>query len=183
MNNQSKLFRKVNEIILFDDNMIESAKECFQDYVEKGIILTTNFEENKWATTNEYSNVSFIFNLNKFQYKRFYEQVFQLSFDDFVTYLKSFIVLSMEHHVLITLQAFLRDIKKIAHITQKLLFCPKYKNALPKGRADRIVLGNIRIVMLLRQLILRYCQLPFQLLVLLQSKSSLLFLQLHRLLQ
>ena len=108
MNNQSKLFRKVNEIILFDDNMIESAKECFQDYVEKGIILTTNFEENKWETTNEYSNVCFIFNLNKFQYK-----VFQLSFDDFVTYLKSFIVLSMEHHVLITLQAFLRDIKKL----------------------------------------------------------------------
>ena len=113
MNNQLKLFRKVNEIVLFDDNMIESAKECFQDYVEKGIILTTNFEENKWVTTNEYSNVSFIFNLNKFQYKRFYEQVFQLSFDDFVTYLKSFIVLSMEHHVLITLQAFLRDIKKL----------------------------------------------------------------------
>lgn len=113
MNNQLKLFRKVNEIVLFDDNMIESAKECFQDYVEKGIILTTNFEENRWATTNEYSNVSFIFNLNKFQYKRFYEQVFQLSFDDFVTYLKSFIVLSMEHHVLITLQAFLRDIKKL----------------------------------------------------------------------
>lgn len=113
MNNQLKLFRKVNEIILFDDNMIESAKECFQDYVEKGIILTTNFEENKWETTNEYSNVSFIFNLNKFQYKKFYELVFQLSFDDFVTYLKSFIVLSMEHHVLITLQAFLRDIKKL----------------------------------------------------------------------
>lgn len=113
MNNQLKLFRKVNEIVLFDDNMIESAKECFQDYVEKGIILTTNFEENRWATTNEYSNVSFIFNLNKFQYKRFYEQVFQLSFDDFVTYLKSFIVLSMEHHVLISLQTFLRDIKRL----------------------------------------------------------------------
>ena len=113
MNNQLKLFRKVNEIVLFDDNMIESAKECFQDYVEKGIILTTSFEENRWATTNEYSNVSFIFNLNKFQYKRFYEQVFQLSFDDFVTYLKSFIVLSMEHHVLISLQTFLRDIKRL----------------------------------------------------------------------
>lgn len=113
MNKQLKLFRKVNEIVLFDDNMIESAKECFQDYVEKGIILTTNFEENRWATTNEYSNVSFIFNLNKFQYKRFYEQVFQLSFDDFVTYLKSFIVLSMEHHVLISLQTFLRDIKRL----------------------------------------------------------------------
>ena len=113
MNNQSKLFRKVNEIILFDDNMIESAKECFQDYVEKGIILTTNFEENKWVTTNEYSNVSFVFNLNKFRYKRFYEQVFQLSFDDFLTYLKSFLVLSMEHHVLISLQTFLRDIKRL----------------------------------------------------------------------
>ena len=93
--------------------MIESAKECFQDYVEKGIILTTNFEENKWVTTNEYSNVSFVFNLNKFRYKRFYEQVFQLSFDDFLTYLKSFLVLSMEHHVLISLQTFLRDIKRL----------------------------------------------------------------------
>ena len=49
------------KLSLFDDNMIESAKECFQDYVEKGIILTTNFEENKWVTNlNEYSNVSLL---------------------------------------------------------------------------------------------------------------------------
>ena len=51
--------------------------------------------------------------MNKFRYKRFYEQVFQLSFDDFLTYLKSFLVLSMEHHVLISLQTFLRDIKRL----------------------------------------------------------------------
>ena len=80
MNNQPKLFRKVNEIVLFDDNMIESAKECFQDYVEKGIILTTNFEENKWVTTNEYSNVSFIFNLNKFQYNTKYHLSLRVRF-------------------------------------------------------------------------------------------------------
>lgn len=113
MNNQSKLFRKVNEIILFDDAVIENAKEYFQDYVEKGIILTDEFEENKWVTTNEYSNVGFLFNLNKFRYKRFYEKAFQLSYEEFIDYLKSFIVLSMEQHVLITLQTFLRDIKRI----------------------------------------------------------------------
>lgn len=113
MNNQTKLFRKVNEIILFDDAVIENAKEYFQDYVEKGIILTDEFEKNKWVTTNEYSNVGFLFNLNKFRYKRFYEKVFQLSYEEFIDYLKSFIVLSMEQHVLITLQTFLRDIKRI----------------------------------------------------------------------
>ena len=45
MNNHSKLFRKVNEVILFDEAMIQTAKECFKDYVEKGIILTEKFEE------------------------------------------------------------------------------------------------------------------------------------------
>ena len=113
MKNQSKLFRKVNEVILFDEAMIETAKECFKDYVEKGIILTEKFEEDKWATTDEYSNVSFVFNLNKFRYKRFYEPAFLLSYDEFIDYLKSFIVLSMEHHVLISLQIFLRDIKRL----------------------------------------------------------------------
>ena len=113
MNNQSKLFRKVNEVILFDEAMIQTAKECFKDYVEKGIILTEKFEEDKWATTDEYSNVGFIFNLNKFRYKRFYEPVFLLSYDEFIDYLKSFIVLSMEHHVLISLRTFLRDIKHL----------------------------------------------------------------------
>ena len=33
------------KIVLFDDNMIESAKECFQDYVEKGY-SNHQFEEN-----------------------------------------------------------------------------------------------------------------------------------------
>ena len=113
MNSQSKLFRKVNEVILFDEAMIETAKECFKDYVEKGIILTKKFEEDKWATTDEYSNVSFFFNLNKFRYKRFYEPAFLLSYDEFIVYLKSFIVLSMDHHVLISLQIFLRDIKRL----------------------------------------------------------------------
>ncbi|MBM9832569.1 hypothetical protein IAG15_15555, partial [Enterococcus faecalis] len=73
MNNQAKLFRTVHHAIEFDYAMIEQATEYFEDYVEKGIILTQEFASNKWLMTNEYANISFLFNVNTFQYNRYYE--------------------------------------------------------------------------------------------------------------
>lgn len=119
MNHQAKLFRSIKTIADFDDVMVHQAKDYFHDYVEKGIILTLDFEAYKWQTTNEYANISFLFNINRFQYKRVYESLFGIEYETFVDYLKSFIVLSMDQHVLISLQSFLRDIKRLVKETKQ----------------------------------------------------------------
>lgn len=119
MNHQAKLFRTIKTIADFDDVMVNQAKDYFRDYVEKGIILTPDFDAPKWQTTNEYANISFLFNINRFQYKRVYESLFGIEYETFVDYLKSFIVLSMDQHVLISLQSFLRDIKRLVKETKQ----------------------------------------------------------------
>lgn len=119
MNHQAKLFRTIKTIADFDDVMVNQAKDYFHDYVEKGIILTPDFDAPKWQTTNEYANISFLFNINRFQYKRVYESLFGIEYETFVDYLKSFIVLSMDQHVLISLQSFLRDIKRLVKETKQ----------------------------------------------------------------
>lgn len=119
MNHQAKLFRTVKTISNFDDTIVHQAQEYFIDYVEKGIILTSDFDAHKWQTTNEYANISFLFNINLFHYKRVYEPIFGLGYEIFVNYLKSFIILSMDQHVLVSLQAFLRDIKRLVKETKQ----------------------------------------------------------------
>lgn len=119
LNHQAKLFRSIKTIADFDDVMVHQAKDYFHDYVKKGIILTLDFEAYKWQTTNEYANISFLFNINRFQYKRVYEPLFGIEYETFMDYLKSFIVLSMEQHVLISLQSFLRDIKRLVKETKQ----------------------------------------------------------------
>ncbi|HEL0667795.1 TPA: hypothetical protein TUW61_001487 [Streptococcus equi subsp. zooepidemicus] len=119
MNNQAKLFRTVHHAIEFDYAMIEQATEYFEDYVEKGIILTQEFAANKWQMTNEYANISFLFNVNTFQYNRYYEPLLGVAYTEFVDYLKSFIILSMDKHVLPSLQYFLRDIKRLIKETRQ----------------------------------------------------------------
>lgn len=119
MNHQAKLFRTVKTISDFDDTIVHQAQEYFIDYVEKGIILTSDFDAHKWQTTNEYANISFLFNINLFHYKRVYEPIFGLGYEIFVNYLKSFIILSMDQHVLVSLQAFLRDIKRLVKETKQ----------------------------------------------------------------
>lgn len=107
MNNQAKLFKIENYFETFDRDCVLRAKEVFDDYFDKGIILSYDFDHKKWETTNEYANISLFFNISEFQYRRFYQSFFQLSYKEFINYLKSFIVFSMKQHVLKTLQLFL----------------------------------------------------------------------------
>lgn len=122
MNNQAKLFKIENYFETFDRDCVLRAKEVFDDYFDKGIILSYDFDHKKWETTNEYANISLFFNISEFQYRRFYQSFFQLSYKEFIDYLKSFIVFSMKQHVLKTLQLFLMDIKQIIKNTTKDTF-------------------------------------------------------------
>lgn len=55
MSHEAKLFRTVKTIAGFDNTVVQQAKEYFQDYVAKEIILTADFDAYKWQTTNEYT--------------------------------------------------------------------------------------------------------------------------------
>lgn len=59
MSDPAKLFRTVTNFTIFDNNLIGHAREVFDDYIEKGIILSYDFDHHKWETTNEYANVTF----------------------------------------------------------------------------------------------------------------------------
>ena len=59
MNNQAKLFKTENYFEPFNCDCVLRAKEVFDDYFEKGIILSYDFDHKKWETTNEYANPSF----------------------------------------------------------------------------------------------------------------------------
>ena len=58
MNNQAKLFKIENYFETFDRDCVLRAKEVFDDYFDKGIILSYDFDHKKWETTNEYANIS-----------------------------------------------------------------------------------------------------------------------------
>lgn len=57
MSDPDKLFRTVTDFTIFDNNLIGHAREVFDDYIEKGIILSYDFDHHKWETTNEYANL------------------------------------------------------------------------------------------------------------------------------
>ncbi|HFR3830178.1 TPA: hypothetical protein ACHWCH_001829 [Streptococcus suis] len=110
---EAKLFQTIKSITEIDQVMVDKAHVYFKDYYEKDIILTPDFESGKWLLTNEYANVNFLFNVNRFQYERYFESLIGLTYHSFIEYLKSYVVLSMDQHVLTALQTFLRDVKRL----------------------------------------------------------------------
>ena len=70
---EAKLFQTIKSITEIDQVMVDKAHVYFKDYYEKDIILTPDFESGKWSLTNEYANVNFLFNVNRFQYERYFE--------------------------------------------------------------------------------------------------------------
>lgn len=47
MSDPDKLFRTVTDFTIFDNNLISHAREVFDDYIEKGIILSYDFDHHK----------------------------------------------------------------------------------------------------------------------------------------
>lgn len=116
---EAKLFQTIKSITEIDQAMVDKAHVYFKDYYEKDIILTPDFESGKWLLTNEYANVNFLFNINRFQYERYFETLIGFTYQSFIEYLKSYVVLSMDQHVLTTLQIFLRDVKRLVKTTKQ----------------------------------------------------------------
>lgn len=89
---------------MLDLESLEKAKARFEDYRKSGIIYDCAFDDVKWNTTDEYSHITLNFNFNKVTYKRWYQEYFELSFEDFLNLVKSFYVFSLGRNVLKTFQ-------------------------------------------------------------------------------
>ena len=116
MNNSNEAL-KMFDIILqtqsIDDSCIQKAKELFEEYKQTGVIRFGDFEDKRWYFTDEYSNMSMHFSVPEFGYKRYYEQILGLSENQFIEYLKTYIMFSMGDIVLTSMREVLYDINRL----------------------------------------------------------------------
>jgi hypothetical protein len=122
MSNISETVKIFNTVVSFqnmDTEYISKAKDLFEEYKKHGIIIDCNFSDTKWKLSDEYSNVGIVFNINKFSYKRYYEDYFDITYEFFVDYLKTYVVLTMGNLALKSLQNLVNDIKRIIKYNPK----------------------------------------------------------------
>ena len=142
----NNLYTSVVNYISLDHETVAHAREIFAVYQADNVISSTcHFEDPVWLTTDEYSNIGFHFRFKRHSYKRNgYEKIFGLSFDDFVDYVKVYLLSHFGKKVLFTLNNILLDLRHIIDtdiediygITDRLRiyfpsFCADFFSALP----------------------------------------------------
>lgn len=106
-----KMFDTILSMQTMDDECINKAKEIFENYKSLGIIHDCEFDDDRWMLSDEYSNVSFLFDINEFSYKKYYEKLLMISVKQFRDYLKAYVLFTMGDLVLKALQNLINDIK------------------------------------------------------------------------
>lgn len=117
-----KMFDMVLSMQTMDDECIKKAKDIFDNYITLGIIHDCKFEDEHWFLSDEYSNISFIFDINEFSYKKYYEKWLMLSMNVFRDYLKSYVLFTMGDLVLKALQNLINDIKRFINCNPEELY-------------------------------------------------------------
>lgn len=107
------MFRTILSVQSLDKTSLVKAKVIFNSYVKENVFIGCSFEDNVWHTTDEYSNIGIHYNFNEVAYKRFYQPILNLTFNEFVDYVKIFISFTMGKNVLHTLQTVTNDLKRI----------------------------------------------------------------------
>lgn len=116
-NTAEKLFSSTINFILLDDDTLNEAKKRFNEFQKAGVIKPDcNFTDSVWNTTDEYSNIGFHFEFNEFCYEE-YRKMIGVSFQDFLTYLKSYMIFIFGKKVLSSINDFLIDIRHIISIS------------------------------------------------------------------
>lgn len=61
-------YDKCLQIYQFDDELLKSALELFQEYKARGVILEGEFHDDRWILTNEMKRVSILFDMDEESY-------------------------------------------------------------------------------------------------------------------
>lgn len=111
--NQESLYEVILTIESLEEGSILEAKEIFEAYKAKQIILNNKFSDHLWQFCDEYSNVEMVFKIPIFMYKKYYQNIFGMDENKFEDYLKTYIMLTMGKKVLFTLREIINDVKRL----------------------------------------------------------------------
>ena len=131
------LFEELPLLTVYDKGSIELARKRFNEYKSQGVIIEGVFDDDIWRLTDDYARIRIYFQINQVLYKKYYEEIFQLKCDEFVAYLKTYIVLTLG-------QLVLNSVKEIVNDVLHIVSCPP--DILMKG----VVLSLIHIYMCIR---------------------------------
>lgn len=113
MNAAKKMFTTVIAVQNLDTSSIEKAKEIFEEYKKKNIIIESCFDDLRWQFSDEYSNVGILFNPNELCYNRFYRELFGIDIKNFILYMKTYVMFLMGRNILNTIRDTINDIKRM----------------------------------------------------------------------
>lgn len=117
-----KLVSSTLNYLYLEKTTVEDAKKKFIDYQNAGVIKETCFfDDDVWQTTDEYSNVGFHFKFNQFTYSN-YKSLFSLELDDFVSYVKAYLISLLGKNALETIRSVLLDIIRILKVQPSDIF-------------------------------------------------------------
>lgn len=113
VNHAEELFTSRISFSEFDSLAVDEAKKRFSDFQDEGIIKRNcAFEDKVWYTTDEYSNIGLYFKFTMFEYKE-YEVILDFELNEFVLYLKAYLVSLFGEIALDSIRTFLLDIRHI----------------------------------------------------------------------
>ena len=109
-----KLFSSTLNFILLDQTSVEAARERFDALGDAGVIKEgSSFDDDVWRTTDEYSNVGLHFSFNREMYDRYYKKGLGLTFESFVTKVKSFVTTLFGKTALLSIEGVILDLRHI----------------------------------------------------------------------
>lgn len=137
--NQAKdLFSSSTNVVTLNHLAIEDAKRRFKEFQNAGVIKAQcNFEDEVWYTTDQYANIGLHFKFNRFSYQQ-YQQRLQLSFEEFLLYVKAYLTICFGKNALDTMRSVLLDLRHIIsfNIEEVCAISPNLLISLPAHCAD-----------------------------------------------
>lgn len=92
---------------------IDVAKDIFDTFTKKMIIINSKFSDRRWQFCDEYSNVGMVFDISEFTYKKYYESILGYGLNECLNYIKTYLMLQMGKMVLSSLRMVSNDIQKV----------------------------------------------------------------------
>ncbi len=109
-----ELFSSSLNFILLDQTSVSAARERFDAFRDAGVIKEgSSFEDDVWYTTDEYSNVGLHFSFDREKYDEYYAKGLNLSFDEFVSRVKSYITTLFSKTALVSMENVILDLRHI----------------------------------------------------------------------
>ena len=118
-----QLFTATTQYIALNHDTVEDAKKRFQEFKDSGIIKArSDFEDNVWYTTDQYSNVGLHFEFDEVSYRRHYKDLLGIQFGEFMDLVKTYLISLFGKNVLLSISNVLLDIRHIINTNPKHIY-------------------------------------------------------------